>query len=215
MYWPKNITTDQLTSVKSCVLSTIIISTPYHEFAHMVAIELVHYYIHVPCHDKIGFFGCGIHWEGKVRFIFPCTCHIQPLCQNGVSPIEATIQPDAEQWEVFQWLHSLGAMESDGIDQQVCNASAKPFRQYITGLFLQKMRSLLDACKAGDKTAVENVLLNRIDTNCRNNVGTLCVFSNVSSNCCGADAKGWRNSSDTGSFQWKTRYSQDASFELC
>ena len=53
------------------------------------------------------------------------------------------------------------------------------------------MRSLLDACKAGDETAVETVLQSRIDTNCRNDVSTLCVFFGVSSDCCGADAKGW------------------------
>ncbi|KAL5509390.1 hypothetical protein EMCRGX_G004757 [Ephydatia muelleri] len=75
--------------------------------------------------------------------------------EGGVSPLQAATQPEL-QWEVAEWLLSVGAQNADGI--------------------FEMSHSLLKACTTGDTKLVVNILQNNIDTNCRNEDGETPLF---------------------------------------
>ena len=65
-----------------------------------------------------------------VSFLLVYFKHILPY-QDGLSPVQAATQPDI-QWEVAEWLLSLGAQSVDGILEMV----------YYTNIFITDGKQL-------------------------------------------------------------------------
>lgn len=74
--------------------------------------------------------------------------------------------------------------------------------------------SLLEACSTGDNTAVANLLQNKINTNCSNEVSDVYMHVTVLNGSGKNNISAWGNSIDSRFFTWPQRDSGDASINI-